>query len=158
MHNKLLKILLICGMVFGTGVLNYTKKCFRTIQKQRELILRKEKNLKTYEKWINKIYDKKSISNYLKENGCSKIAIYGMGHIGRNIYRELKDSGLEVVYGIDCAVSSCGTLKCYHLDEKLPETDMIIVTVSTEIDIIIEKLKEKVQCQICSLNDILFML
>ena len=47
---------------------------------------------------------------------------------------------------------------CYHLNEDLPETDLIIVTVTTGTDAIVKELKEKVQYPVESLTNILFML
>ena len=134
------------------------RKYIKEIKKMEGLILAKENNLKIYEKWLNKIQDKKTVSSYLIRNGYSKISIYGMGHVGRNLYREFQNSGIETVYGIDKSISNYGKLRCYPLNEDLPETDLIIVTVTTGTDAIVKELKEKVQYPVESLTNILFML
>lgn len=145
-------------VVYQIGILYFIKKLFNILQSKEKKIITKEENLKTFEKWMNKIQDGKSINTYFIENNYSKIAIYGMGHIGKTLYRNIQTAGMQVAYGIDCSVRKYDSIQCYTFDAELPEVDLIIVTVSAEVDYIIDELTKKVDCPIETMNNILFML
>lgn len=127
------------------------------------LIIRQEEVLRTYEKWMNTIQDNHMISEYLFENHYYNIAIYGLGRIGKQLYKEMISSRVEVSYIIDQKYNSIvnqyyNQAPCYHPNDKLPITDLIIVTIPSEAGEIITDLKKKVVCPVKSINDILFVL
>lgn len=121
------------------------------------MIHKQDEMLKTYEKWMNKIQEKRSLASYFATNHYDTIAIYGMGRIGKQLYRELLTSDIQVEYGIDRSVTYYDRIPCYSPCDRLPDVDLIIVTVPDEANDIIEDLKKKVSCPIQTINDILFM-
>lgn len=96
-----------------------------------------------------------SIETWFLDNGYKAIAIYGMGDLGKHLYDELKDTGVNVKYGIEGATNGWYLdLEIKPLDEKLKRADVIVVTPVFAFDEIKRKLGEKVDCPIISLHDI----
>lgn len=51
--------------------------------------------------WMKLKQSGRNITSYLIEKKYQKIAVYGMSYLGENILAELKNSEIEVLYGID---------------------------------------------------------
>lgn len=107
--------------------------------------------------WISKKQGgRANIEDYLQKHNIKKVAIYGMGNIGERLLEELKGSSIEVVFAIDQNSDIIwADVEMYTLKEKLPEVDAIIVTAFYFFDSIEKSLKEKTDCLIISLEDIL---
>ena len=70
---------------------------------------------------------------------------------------ELRDTGIEVVYGIDKKAGSIySEVNIVTMDDILEDVDAIVVTAITFYDEIEEKLSDKMDCPIISLEDILY--
>ncbi len=126
------------------------------------IIFKQEEVIKTYEKWVYVLQNKNMISEYLMQNNYHKIAIYGLGRIGKQLYKELASSQLTVSYVIDQGYSITNKyynqVPCYHPDDRLPNVDLIIVTVPSESEEIIKNLNKKVSCSVKSINEVLFVI
>lgn len=106
--------------------------------------------------WISKKQKGASIEEYLQKSKMKKVAIYGMGFIGERLLDELKGGFIEVAYAIDQNADTIwADVEMYTLEDKLPNVDAIIVTPLYYFDSIEKSLKEKTDCQIISLEDIL---
>ena len=67
------------------------------------------------------------------------------------------DTNVEVVYGIDKKADSIYLdKKILTVEDELEEVDVIVVTAITFFDEIEKTLKNKVECPIISLEDILY--
>ncbi len=143
---------------FWASMLYLIKSNINAMKEKEKRILIQDENLKIYEKWINKIQDGKVIADFFKNNHYHSAAIYGMGRIGKQIYRELISAGVEVKYGIDRAVTCYDKIPCYSNEKKLPKVDIIVIAVPYEAKDIKNDLRKKVDCPIQSIGDILFML
>lgn len=98
----------------------------------------------------------KELADYFEEKGYRKLAIYGMSHIGQRIIDDLKDSGIEVVYGVDKRADRLTySLPIYDPSEALPEVDAVVVT-AYDFDEIAEELAGKVDFEILRFEDIIF--
>ena len=107
--------------------------------------------------WVKVKQDGKALSAYFEKNGYKKIAIYGMSYVGATLVDELRDTGIEVVYGIDKNASSIYTdVDIVSMDDSLGEVDAVVVTAITFFDEIEEKLSQKLDCPVISLEDILY--
>lgn len=126
------------------------------------LIVRQEEALKTYEKWVDTIHENKMISQYLLENDYKSVAIYGLGRLGKQIYKEILPTKVKVEYIIDQKYSLVNPFfeqtRCYNPEEEFPAADLIIVTVSGEAEAISAKLRTKVSCPVKTINELLFVL
>lgn len=106
-------------------------------------------------RWIELKQSGDSIETWFLDHGYSTIAIYGMGQMGERLYDELKDTGVDVKYGIEGTANGWYLdLEIKPLDEKLERVDVIVVTPVFAINEIKKKLSEKVGCPIISLYDI----
>ena len=109
------------------------------------------------DQWVKVKQDGKMLGEYFKRYGYQRIAVYGMSYAGETLCRELKDSGIEIVYGIDQnADVMCKDIEMKKPEEELPQVDAVVVTVVYYFDAIEETLKQKVDCPILSLGDIVY--
>lgn len=96
------------------------------------------------------------LAPYFEENGYRTIAIYGMSHIGQRIIDDLKDSSIQVVYGVDKRADRLTySLPIYKPSDELPQVDAIVVT-AYDFDEIAEQLADKVDFEILRFEDIIF--
>lgn len=108
--------------------------------------------------WLVLKQEGKSLEQFFIDNKYKTVAIYGMGELGNRLYDELKDSNnIQVKYAIDRnAASTYAEIEILELEAGLPEVDVIVVTAVFAFDEIEEELKKKVECQIVSLNDVVW--
>lgn len=107
--------------------------------------------------WVKVKQEGKNLSSYFEENGYKKIAVYGMSYAGETLVDELKDTGVEVLYGIDERADSLyAEVDIVSAGDSLEEVDAVVVTAITFFDEIEEILSEKLDCPIVSLEDILY--
>ena len=106
--------------------------------------------------WVKVKQEGKSLTSYFEKNGYKKIAVYGMSYAGETLIEELKNSKVEVVYGIDQRADSIyADVNIVSVEGELELVDAVVVTAITFFDEIEKKLSEKVNCPIISLEDIL---
>lgn len=111
---------------------------------------------KMMNQWVKVKQQGKNLASYFEENDYKKIAIYGMSYAGETLLEELKDSGIEVAYGIDAnARSIFANTEVVTMDDYLEEVDAVVVTAITFFDEIEEDLSGKMDCPIISLEDVL---
>ncbi len=99
----------------------------------------------------------KSFDAFFQENGYKKIAIYGIGHFGKHLFSELKNSNIEIVYFIDNRVKYWNTnIPIITSTDAFDEVDAIIVTPIEEFINIKNELGKKVTYPIISLEEVLW--
>lgn len=125
-------------------------------------IVKREAVLNTYEKWVEMLIKNKMISTYLSSHGYHHAAIYGMGRIGKHLWKEFHSSDVSIDFVIDKKISEqaeyYGDVRCFAPESEFPCTDIIIVTVPGEAGQVINQLRKKVRCPVKSIDDILFVL
>lgn len=145
----------LAGIAAGAGVVG--KKTLEEIQRQKRYA---DKHLALYlmmNQWVKVKQDGKSVIDYFEKNGYKEVAIYGMNYAGETLLNELESSNIKVRYGIDQkAEGKCSDIDVLLPNDELPNVDAVIVTAITFFDEIEEKLLEKVDCPILSLEDILY--
>ena len=110
------------------------------------------------EKWMRIKQKGQSIETYFNTYGYKNIAIYGLGDIGKLLIIELKDSSVNVVYGIDRNANATDAIKVVSPNEDLENVDVIVVTAIAYFGEIDQLLSEKVQCPVISFEDIIYEL
>jgi hypothetical protein len=94
--------------------------------------------------------------NYvMKKQNVNKIAVYGMGMLGKNLVRVLTKKNVEVAYGIDKSEVAYGTLAIKKPEDVSDEVDMVIVTPETYYDEIYGVLSSKVSTPVIPLSQFL---
>ncbi|MCM1222954.1 MAG: hypothetical protein NC548_51735 [Lachnospiraceae bacterium] len=137
----------------------------QTIGKARKKAMRRleEDDMKFHEfyaillQWVHIHNEGKTVGAYLKKLGYNTVAIYGMKELGEELLYELKDSEIEVKYGIDKNADELyvGT-DVYRPDEELEAVDAVIVTAVHWFDDIERDMKEKLGCPVLSLDDVIY--
>ena len=109
--------------------------------------------------WIKVKQQGKNVSDFLKEEGYENIAIYGMSYIGERLIDELKNTDINVVYGIDRNINFISSsIDLVSINDNLKTVDAIVVTAVTFFDEIYEEHTKKIDCPIISLEDILYII
>lgn len=154
--KKIIRVMTIWGIGVFTGA-NLVKRLFcRTIVTTDNEAEKFQVFFQLLNKWLSLKQQKKEIADYLKKRNYKKIAIYGMGQIGERLFEELKDSEIEVIYGIDRNKNVFdGDIDIYDPEETLPYVDAVIVTAVTYYKEIVMLLRRKVECPIESLENII---
>lgn len=146
---------MLAGAVVGGGVIK------KKGDKKRKIAWSySDKHLALFQmmnQWVKVKQEGKNLASYLEKHGYHRIAIYGMSYAGITLENELKNTSVEVVYGIDQNVDSMETdIEVVSVEDTLDEVDAIVVTAITFFDEIEETLSIKVDCPIISLEDILY--
>lgn len=145
----------LTGAAVGAGVVG--KTCTKSNTKIQNM---SDKHLALFllmNQWVKVKQEGKNLSNYFEKNGYKKIAIYGMSYAGETLVEELRNSEVEVMYGIDKNADNLYA----EFDVVSPENvednvDAVVVTPIFFMDEIEEMLSEKFSCPIISLEDILY--
>lgn len=97
-----------------------------------------------------------SVADYFKNNHYEKIAIYGMGEIGKRLYEELCAEGIEVTAVFDRNAQRLDpSLNVYSIEGSVPEVDVVVITPTFDYDTIAEQLEKVVSCKIISISDVI---
>ena len=96
------------------------------------------------------------LANFLISSGYKKIAIYGLGLVGRHVIAEIKSNGVNIDFGIDQnEINLEFGFPVYTLEDKLPDVEMIIVSVIYDYQNILEVLERKTNAKIISIDELL---
>lgn len=146
------------GVVGGLGgAVHVYRQEHKKLNIERKTTQKDDAILKMYAYWMERKQRGESLSEYFKRMRYQKIAIYGMHYLGQSLLSELEGSGIEVVCAIDKHAELRYTdIPLYKPEEAIPEVDAIIVTAFFFIDEIEEMLRDKMDCPIVSIEDIIY--
>lgn len=154
--------LFVAGVLLGGGVGLLTGKRLGSCNaKQKQ---KKEDKFKQYynvlNRWMYLKHNHKNLSEYFKRMKYNRIAIYGLGELGNRLIDELKDTETEVVYGVDKKIDNTFVSVPAFVLEEISNTtediDVLVVTPIFAYDEVVDELKNKVNCRIISLEDVVF--
>ena len=149
----------LVGVFAGTavGTIGTSRKMSEKINKTSGM---SDKHLALFlmmNQWVKVKQEGKNLSSYFEKNGYENIAIYGMSYAGETLISELKNTNVQVAFGIDKNADMIySEVDVVRMEDNFDEVDAIVVTAVTYFDEIKEKLSNKVSCQIISLEDILY--
>lgn len=107
--------------------------------------------------WLILKQEGKGIDRYLKKHGYYNIAVYGMAIYGRHVIRELQESDVKILFGIDR--KKMGPYKAIEVlqpVEGMSYVDAVINTVLHDHINIKSHMAEILNCPIISLEDVVF--
>lgn len=110
----------------------------------------------TFAPWLDAKIAGVNIGGYFKDT--DKIAVYGMGKIGRLLCKELSANGNNVVCGIDQNISGMDwdtRIKVYSCDEELPDIDYIVISIAYLADDIVPLLEDRGSYKIVTIDEVL---
>lgn len=149
---KLLFSLLLGIDIMLFGIISIQQKCINKWKKQAE---KNTGQFMLMNQWTRVKQEGKGLEAYFDRNNYKKVAIYGMGYIGTRLIKELENSKIEIAYGIDKNANNIySDIKLVTIDEKLPDVDVVVVTLVGDIDGIFDALSKKVNCPIIFIEDI----
>ena len=145
----------MAGVAAGIGVAGQT---IGKTTKQKQLM--SDKHLALFlmmNQWVKVKQEGKNLASYFEKNGYKTIAVYGMSYAGETLVNELKDSQIELKYGIDKNANHLyADMDIVTLDDSLEEVDAVVVTPIFFFEEIEEQLSQVLDCPIISLEDILY--
>lgn len=107
--------------------------------------------------WMILKHAGQGVFEILQKRKIETIAIYGMGVYGRHFVRELKNSKINILYGIDGKqMSPFEGVNIVKLQKDMPVPDAVINTVIHEHGEIERELQKYYRCEIISLEDLIF--
>lgn len=141
------------------GGLTVGVKSNKEVEKWRRFSNKHLEMIKLYDQWLATKQEGKSVADYLKSEGIKTVAIYGMSFIGQRLYEELRDTGIEVKYGIDKNWNKIyADIDMVSTEDNLEEVDAIIVTAFYFFNEIEDSLLKKTDSSILSIEDIVYAL
>lgn len=107
--------------------------------------------------WVKIKQEGKNLAEYFRKAGYKNIAVYGMSYAGETFVNELKETGIQVIYGIDKNTDAVYPgMRIVSMEDRLENVDAIVVTAISFFDEIKESLREKMDCPIISLEYVLY--
>lgn len=102
-------------------------------------------------------YNVKNIKKIMSDQRLHRVAIYGMGRVGKVIFELFKRNGIEVVYCIDLNKSiELNNIDLRHSIEAMTnDIDAVIVTPELFFEEISGKIQKIVSCRILRARDLL---
>lgn len=109
-------------------------------------------------RWLTVKSEGKRIADFFDQEEIGRVAVYGVGDLANRLSEELRDTRVELLYGIDRDVS-CTNSKVeviYSLDDEWPEVDAIVITPFLSVGEIEKALRQKCSCRLIPLDEILY--
>lgn len=108
-------------------------------------------------KWLMLKIDNKSIKSYFDNHDYSTVALYGCKQLAECVYKELNNTNVKVLYGIDRDKYGVYTesFEVFQPDSELRDVDIIVVTALSHFDEIKREMANKMSCPIISLGEII---
>ncbi len=127
----LILILISVSVLLWFTLLYEHKKCRNMKQKD----LKAWMVLRTYDWLRQRREDGRDIGKQLNKR-YDKIAIYGLGRIGRELIEELLKEGVYVAFCVDQSYKDklYRNIPCFNTDVTLPHADILIITIPSEAD------------------------
>ncbi len=148
-EHMLTRYVLNYGEVGKNGVTNVLLKSYARLCETNRILQR----------WMKLKVSGIDIDAYFKKKNIKSIAIYGLGTLGELLYLDMYSSGVEIKYGIDkCAKDFRGELSIYRVENILESVDIVIVTIINIDERALDVLKEKINCEVISMEDFLLRL
>lgn len=145
------------GIAFLIGVLTMYIFRKREIGNESKVIENKNRNIAILNQWIILQHENMPLSETLKNRGVDKVAIYGMGILGRHLVRELARTDIKIAYALDRrSLKKFKETEVYQLGSNLPQVDIVINTVLAENSEIAENIHKYMSCDVLHLEDLVF--
>ncbi len=119
--------------------------------------MRDKQYLDMMNQWLILKQEGKNAARYFQIRGYRSIAIYGMALYGRHVVRELQDTDIKVVYGIDRQkLKPYRGVEVRQPVETLPHVDVIVNTVIYDHANIQKTLAQITNVPVVSLEDVVY--
>ena len=153
-------IVLLVLVVIAEGIAVSIKNSLISQYEKQKDTLRTYSHL--YYQWLKVSGIGERIEHYLKEKGYKTIAIYGLADAAELLCAQLKDSSIEVKYGIDMNAIEKNendypiSFQIITPEELDDVVDAVIVAIPTSYESIKRALEKKVTCPVLDLEHIVY--
>lgn len=143
--------------IYSIAEINKFKMTIEKIKSNRLALMDKFKKLFfVYNTWIALENKGKTLSGFLKEQGCQKVAIYGYGHVGKQMVGRLRKENVEIAYLADRNAAYIEEdIPAYTIEDDWPETSAVIVTLVEKEEAIVQQIKRKMDVPIWTIRELL---
>lgn len=109
-----------------------------------------------YDRWMDLEWRRGSISGYLYSQGIRRAAVYGMGHIGRQLAHRLLGTQVLLAGAIDRDAGAIDSdVRIVGLEEFDEETDLIVVAVADDTESILRDIRERTGARAVTMRQLL---
>lgn len=116
-------LVIICGNIY------YMHKQEKITNHYKNVVRNNNYIMKVFSRWMILEAQGKQVADFLAEYEYKRVAIYGLGYLGKTLYYNLKSAGVDVVYGVDKNEGiQIDGLTIYHSCTVAEKVDVIIVT------------------------------
>ncbi len=107
--------------------------------------------------WMFKLEDGKAVASYFIKNNFKKIAVYGYGHIAKHLLFQLQGHDVKIEYIIEQFKSQNSVpYPTKTVSDDLEQVDVVVVTPIVEYSEIKKSVKERINCPIVSIKEVVF--
>lgn len=133
------------------------KIIFGLLKEKNEHIGKVNRNFLFLNEWMDKKRDNpERMKNNLISKNCSRVAVYGAGYLGFQLYRELQKNSIEVVCFIDKSrTETCLDIPFYSLQDQMPDIDAIIISLVYSHNVIERDIKKVFKGEILFLEELI---
>ncbi len=143
------------GFVVGVGVIWGMFK--KLIRKDNQNFKKLTLYYHILNQWVSLKQKKKTVVEYFERNNYKTVAIYGMKELGELLLFELENSEIDVRCIIDQdPIFINKKTSVLHPDDIIPDVDVIVVTASYYFREIEKKMKQKINGDVVSIDDVVF--
>ena len=126
------------------------------LERQRKLVDKNFKIMMAMNSWIYALQNGKRIIQFFEKMSARNIAIYGWGYLGKCLANELQNSYVKVKYIIDQNKKGINDdIEVYDWNDLWPDVDLIVVTPFYEYKDIKNRIREKIDCNVVSIEKII---
>lgn len=148
-------ISLLIGMVI-MKVIDLNKEC-KIVYEYKDALSKQTEFYDILVQWQKVHQEGKSIVDYFCKNNYNTVAIYGMKELGRLLLCELSETEIKVKYCIDRNVDSLNSpIIMVAPDGQLDIVDVVIITAVHAYNDIEPGLREKLGCEVLSIEDVVY--
>lgn len=153
---KKVRSILFLFISFFTGFIMSRHLAFKRIISETNTISKYICLFKFANEWIKLKQNRIDSIKYFKDRNYYSIAIYGMGDLGERLADEIKNTDISVKYAIDRSRrGKYENIDIKSFDDVFPTVDAVVVTAIYNFCEIQRDLKEKFECPVISLEEIL---
>lgn len=139
---------------------NFSPTGFPYGQEVKKLFVQERKNHFMYEfmnRWLLLKQKGIQLSSFFVRQSIHSVAIYGIDHMGKRLYDELKGSPIKVAYAIDRNPRKMDwKIPVYFPNDVLESVDAVVITPLFDYLDIKKMLESKMNCRMLFIEEVLF--
>lgn len=156
--EKIIVVLCIAVIIgFLTGILLSGKVIAMAVKEHNQCVKKVVKYYFILNDWLALRQKGETIAKFFEKNKYKRVAVYGMKELGERLIDELEKNGIEVTCIIDQnPTQKTGKIPVISPTDEIPKSDVMVVTASFYFNEIRNRMKDRVDCDIVSMDDVVY--